>query len=619
MKSAFEEPKIRLDTPEENQQEQHLCLFYDHDPGEQMPVLLPLIQEALGKDEQFIYIADDQTGDELAGRLEQSGMNVGDECSRGRLRLWSRQEWRQPGALDPGKKSLQVRQFVNEALAAGFNGVRFAVEMTWTLGPDISAEELERWEATLNAIFVPDFPGWITCQYNRSRLSPETLLAALHTHPLTVIEEQLCPNLFYQAPLILSGNAERKGKKFQSAKVEWMLGQLKRARATQAKREESFRKSAEETLRLSEERFRLAAYSDAITLYEQDLDLRYTWLYPAHPEHSGALGKTDEEILPNEEGRLLNQWKREVLKNGATQRREIRATLPTGIRFYDLFISSRRNQKGEITGLAGASLDITERKKAEEALREAKEQLARSNADLEKQVRERTAELTETNSHLEAFVYSIAHDLRAPLRSMQGFASMLLEEYASKLDETAQDYARRIAVSSERMDRLVLDLLDYGRVARAEILLTSVSVETAWVAAVAHNEQTIREKQAQIEVPSPLPEVKAHQATLAQVLGNLLSNALKFVGPGVIPKILFRAEERADCIRLWVEDNGIGIAPENHEYVFRVFERLHGHSYPGNGIGLSIVRKGVERMSGRVGLESVSGQGARFWIELPKA
>jgi MEDS: MEthanogen/methylotroph, DcmR Sensory domain len=115
----------------------HLCVFYDKDPSEQMPALVPFIQDALSSDEQFVYIADDQTVEELEGRLKQSGINVGKECDRGALKLWTRREWRQPGKLSSEAKSRQVLQYVHEATQSGFNGSRFAVEMTWALGPDI--------------------------------------------------------------------------------------------------------------------------------------------------------------------------------------------------------------------------------------------------------------------------------------------------------------------------------------------------------------------------------------------------------------------------------------------------------------------------------------------------
>ena len=206
----------------------HLCLFYEKDPAEQMPALVPFIQDGLSRDEQFVYIADDQTVGELEDRLRQSGINVGKECDRGALKLWTRREWRQPGDLSSEKKSLQVLDLINEASRSGFKGTRFAIEMTWAMGPDISADELEHWEATINTIFVPGFSGRMACQYNCSRLGAEVLLAALHTHPLAILGDHVYPNLFYQAPLILGGNA-----KSSAAQVDWLVSQLKSARATE--------------------------------------------------------------------------------------------------------------------------------------------------------------------------------------------------------------------------------------------------------------------------------------------------------------------------------------------------------------------------------------------------
>jgi signal transduction histidine kinase len=137
---------------------------------------------------------------------------------------------------------------------------------------------------------------------------------------------------------------------------------------------------------------------------------------------------------------------------------------------------------------------------------------------------------------------------------------------------------------------------------------------------VAQFEQDIKERQAVITVVFPLPPVRAHAATLIQILANLLGNALKFVAPEVIPQIVLRAWEKAGWVRLSIEDNGPGIAPEYHEKIFRVFERLQSDHSNGTGIGLAIVRKGAERMGGRVGVESGPGRkGSLFWIELEKA
>ena len=240
-------------------------------------------------------------------------------------------------------------------------------------------------------------------------------------------------------------------------------------------------------------------------------------------------------------------------------------------------------------------------------------------ADLEANVERRTSELRETNAQLEELVYSIAHDLRAPLRAMQGFSSLLVDAYGELLPAEGKNFAERIIRSAEAMDAITLDLLAYGRMARSDVTPGPVSVEAAWKAAVFQCEKAIEESRAILEVRRPLPTIQAQPAILTQVLANLLSNALKFVPQDVTPRITFRAEELGSAVRLWVEDNGIGISPEYQDRIFRVFERLNGSEYQGTGIGLSIVRKGIERMGGSVGVESEAGQGSRFWIQLPKA
>ena len=167
-----------------------------------------------------------------------------------------------------------------------------------------------------------------------------------------------------------------------------------------------------------------------------------------------------------------------------------------------------------------------------------------AEAMLENLVRERTAELTETNEQLETLVYSIAHDLRAPLRSMQAFAKILLEDYAPKLDEDAERYAKRIVRSAETMDALVLDLLAYGKAARARMDIEPVDLGEVWQNARSLFEQDISDLGADIKAMSPFPSVLANAVTLTQVLANLLGNALKYVPTGVAPVVVFRAEER---------------------------------------------------------------------------
>ena len=263
-------------------------------------------------------------------------------------------------------------------------------------------------------------------------------------------------------------------------------------------------------------------------------------------------------------------------------------------------------------------MEISERKQVEEALRSAQTQLSDRSGQLEGLVAERTAELTATNKQLEAFVYSIAHDLRAPLRSMQGFSAMLVEEEGAALSERGRDFANRINRSAIFMDALLQALLTFSRISQQQIQLTSVNLKTVVQSALSHLEKEIQEKAGRVEITGLWPTVLAHEPTLGQVLMNLLSNALKFVRSDTPPQIRLRAEENGQFVRVWVEDNGVGIAPEHQEQIFRLFMRLHGEKFAGTGIGLAIVQKGVERMGGQVGVEATPGQGSRFWFELRK-
>jgi signal transduction histidine kinase len=239
---------------------------------------------------------------------------------------------------------------------------------------------------------------------------------------------------------------------------------------------------------------------------------------------------------------------------------------------------------------------------------------------LEDQVRERTVELEERNDELEAFGYSISHDLRAPLRAMQGFSQALLEDCGDRLDAMGREYAERIVAGAKRMDELIRDLLAYSRVSRAELKLVRVPLTPVAHSALAELSGALRARNASVHVDEPLPTVMGHPATLSQVLTNLLGNGLKFVPPERTPELRVHAERHNGQVRLWVEDNGIGIAPEHQARIFRVFERLHSNDdYPGTGIGLAIVRKAVERMGGQVGVESSLGHGSRFWVELQTA
>jgi signal transduction histidine kinase len=261
--------------------------------------------------------------------------------------------------------------------------------------------------------------------------------------------------------------------------------------------------------------------------------------------------------------------------------------------------------------------EILERRQAEERVR-----------DLNELLSVRVAELGRANEELEAFSYTVSHDLRAPLRAMQSFATLLDEECGERVGPEGQEFIRRIVASAHRLDRLIRDVLNYGKVSRGELLLESVNLDQL-VPEILRSYLEFQPPSAQVSVTTPLPVVQGNVAALTQVIANLLGNAVKFVGPGVKPQVRIWAElvpsqdadppsaQTWEYVRVWFEDNGLGIAAENQQRIFQMFQRLHHQDqFEGTGVGLAIVRKAVERIGGKVGVESAPGQGSRFWVEL---
>jgi signal transduction histidine kinase len=232
---------------------------------------------------------------------------------------------------------------------------------------------------------------------------------------------------------------------------------------------------------------------------------------------------------------------------------------------------------------------------------------------------ERNDDLERVNGALESFAYTVSHDLRAPLRNMQGYVRALNEECSSGMSDDCRGYVLAMEEVAVRMDRLVADVLELSRLARVELPSRAVDLRGAVEEALVVLQSVVESRAAVIEVEiAPALVAWGHPPTLARTLTNLLSNALKFVSEGVRPRVRVWAERHDPSqIRVWVEDNGIGIEPANQQRIFEVFQRLHGEEkYPGTGIGLALVRKGVERMGGQVGVQSAPGRGSRFWIDL---
>jgi len=414
------------------------------------------------------------------------------------------------------------------------------------------------------------------------------------------------------------------------------------------------RRKAEEQIRWQAAALESAANSILIT----DRDGVIQWVNAAFERLSGysaaeAMGQTPRLVKSDRQppGFFKAMW--ETIRTGRVWQGELVNKRKNGSLYYEeMTVTPVRGASGEIAHFIAIKQDISARKQAEEALRRARDDLAGANSELERKVAQRTAQLVETNASLQAFAYTAAHDLRSPLRVINRFSIIVLQEYGEKLGPEVRSLLQRVVASADRMQRLLTDLLEYSKMSRAELKLEPVDLRKAVSEALALLDADVRAKNAVVNVTEPLPEVIAHPATVVLLIRNLASNALKFIPSGVQPQIRIRAEsvpsprsqarrkERAahaardpqhnseprtshpasGMVCLWVEDNGIGIAPENRERIFGAFERLHSEqTYPGTGLGLAIVRKGAERMGGRVGVESEQGKGSRFWVELRMA
>jgi PAS domain S-box-containing protein len=371
----------------------------------------------------------------------------------------------------------------------------------------------------------------------------------------------------------------------------------------------------------------LASIGDAVIV--TDANGRITFLN-AEAQRLTKWSEVDAfgEPLPNV-FRIINEQTRNPVENPVEK--VLRHGGVVGLANHTLLIAKDGNEvpiddsaapirlpEGPLFGVVLVFRDFTEHKKAEQALRESAEKLKLHAADLEATVEERTTKLQEKVNELQHISYAIAHDMRAPLRAMNTFATILLQNAAEGGDAAqAEDYCRRIITASLRLDKQIQDALHYTKIAEQEVPVEPVALSQL-IQDLIHTYPNLQAEKAHISIEHDLPTVLGNDGLLAQCFSNLLGNAVKFVSPGAKPEVRIAAERRDGVARIWVKDNGIGIPKDAQARLFKMFQKLDS-DYEGTGIGLAIVRKVAERLGGNVGVESEPGLGSRFWVELPVA
>jgi PAS domain S-box-containing protein len=387
----------------------------------------------------------------------------------------------------------------------------------------------------------------------------------------------------------------------------------------------SGRTHAERALRESEEKYRVLTESMKDVVWTLDTEtLRFLYVSPSV---QALRGFTPEDVIAEPMDAALTPEGSEHLKSLMRERvAEARARGDSEVTFYseeveqpckdgtavwtEVVHAYYLNTKDDRVEIRAVTRDITERRRAQEEIRTL-------NEELEKRVRERTAKLEEANRGLESFSYSISHDLRAPLRAINGFASMLERHQGDVLDEKSRHYLDGIEAASERMGILIEELLDYSRLGRESVRTEPVPLEPLVAGLRSTFGERIAAAGAILEVVEPLAVPAGDPTLIERILANLLENALVYRRPDVAPRVTLSSTRDGDTVTITVADNGIGIAPEYRERVFEVFARLHAdEKYPGTGIGLSVVRKAARLMGSDVTVESVEGEGSTFSLTL---
>jgi PAS domain S-box-containing protein len=378
------------------------------------------------------------------------------------------------------------------------------------------------------------------------------------------------------------------------------------------------RKQTENALRRNEALLRAMSENTPDCLFLKD---RRNQILSANPATLRLFGKREDEVIGKSEAECLadavqgleiDASDNLIMERGVTHHAEETIVTPQGNRIFLTTKTPWRNAEGQVIGLISVARDITERNRAQQ-------EILRLNSELEQRVRERTAQLEASNKELEAFSYSVSHDLRAPLRGIDGWSLVLLEEYGERLDPEAQGYLDRVRSETQRMGLLIDDLLNLARVTRSEMQVEPVDLTSLARLIAVRLQEAEPKRRMEFLIQSGLA-ASGDSRLLEVALTNLFSNAVKFTAPRAQPRIEFGQQRTASELIYHVRDNGVGFNMAYAGTLFGAFQRLHKPSeFPGTGIGLATVQRVVGRHGGRAWAHAQPDKGATFFFTLGSA
>lgn len=376
------------------------------------------------------------------------------------------------------------------------------------------------------------------------------------------------------------------------------------------------RKLAEVALQESKDQLKLFIEYAPASLAMFDREMRYLafsrrWLSDYGLGDRDLLGLCHYDVFPD----IPEEWKaihRRCLAGEVIRADEDRfERLDGSVQWLRWEVRPWFQVGGAIGGIAMFTEDITQQKAVEETLQQL-------NVNLEKRIAERTAELETLNQSLESFVYSVSHDLKAPLRGVEGYSRLLEEDYSERLDDEGRLFISNIRAGVTRMNELINDLLAYSRMERCKLESKELDLVALIRQVIAEREEEITARRIEVIINLLPIRIQGDREGLALVLRNLLENAIKFSGHSPHPRIELGIETNNHKVTLWMRDNGIGFDMKYNHRIFEIFERLHRQEdYPGTGIGLALVKKAMQRMGGQVWAYSIPGEGATFYLQLP--